>query len=182
MWIFGYGSLIFRPSFPFEERRPAWLRGWARRFWQASTDHRGVPGAPGRVVTLVRDAEARCWGLAYRIAAEQVDAVLSHLDDREQGGYERHDIEIETADGGLQALMYLAGPQNPCYTGESSLEEIARIVQTASGPSGTNRSYVEQLAAALTAAGEHDAHVHGLARLIAPAGPAGKPALVADAR
>lgn len=166
MWIFGYGSLIFRPSFAFEERRAAWLRGWSRRFWQASTDHRGVPGAPGRVVTLVREESARCWGMAYRIAAERVEEVLVHLDYREQGGYERHQVEVETGEGSLPALIYLAGPANPCYLGETPLDEIAAIVRTASGPSGSNRSYVELLAAALTAAGEHDDHVHGLARLI----------------
>lgn len=169
MWIFGYGSLIFRPSFAFEERRAAWLRGWTRRFWQASTDHRGVPEAPGRVVTLVREESARCWGMAYRIATERVDEVLVHLDYREQGGYERHEVEVETGEGNVPALIYLAGPQNPCYQGETPLEELVRIVRTASGPSGTNRSYVEQLAAALTEAGEHDAHVHELARLLAAA-------------
>jgi cation transport regulator ChaC len=74
LWIFGYGSLVWRPSFPFAERRGAWIDGFARRFWQGSTDHRGVPGAPGRVVTLEPDARARCFGVAYRVDDEGVPA------------------------------------------------------------------------------------------------------------
>src|SRR5581483_11846825 len=66
MWIFAYGSLIFRPDFPWIERRRAFVRGWARRFWQGSPDHRGVPEAPGRVVTLVA-RDGFCGGCAYRI-------------------------------------------------------------------------------------------------------------------
>jgi len=72
LWIFGYGSLVWRPSFPHRERRPAILSGFARRFWQGSTDHRGVPGAPGRVVTLVAEAGAECWGMVYAVAGREV--------------------------------------------------------------------------------------------------------------
>ncbi|MDY7233270.1 gamma-glutamylcyclotransferase [Hyalangium rubrum] len=168
MWIFGYGSLIFRPSFPFEERREAWLRDWARRFWQGSTDHRGTPEAPGRVVTLVPEPGARCWGVAYRIASERVEEVLAHLDYREQGGYERHWVRLETRESPppSEALMYVAGPTNPLYLGPSALEEIAAVVRSAHGPSGPNRDYVRLLAEALAQAGEHDAHVAELARLL----------------
>lgn len=167
MWIFGYGSLIFRPSFPYEERREAWLRDWGRRFWQSSTDHRGVPEAPGRVVTLVPEPGARCWGVAYRIASERVAEVLTHLDWREQGGYERHPVALETREGSIpQAVVYLAGPSNPQYVGPLTVAEIAAVVRSAHGPSGSNREYVQRLAESLAQAGEHDEHVAELVRLL----------------
>jgi len=154
LWVFGYGSLVWRPAFPHAARRPAWIRGFRRRFWQGSTDHRGVPGAPGRVVTLVRDVAAeRCWGMAYRVEDSEVDAVLARLDQREKGGYER--VEAQLHFGDLAApqrrtgLLYLATPGNPNYLGPASLEAIAGQVRASSGPSGANLEYVLRLAEAL---------------------------------
>ncbi len=85
IWLFGYGSLIWKADFPYLERRPAHIHGWVRRFWQGSHDHRGTPEAPGRVVTLVREPGAVCHGMAYRITPE----VLAPLDVREKNGYLR---------------------------------------------------------------------------------------------
>ena len=174
LWIFGYGSLVWRPAFDHVARRPALLRGFGRRFWQGSTDHRGVPGAPGRVVTLVRGADEACWGVAYRVASEAREAVLGALDRRERGGYDRLRIVLEGRDGApFEALTYLATPRNPNYLGPAPLAAIAAQVRGATGPSGDNPEYVLRLAAALREIGAHDAHVFALEALLAVSAPVG---------
>ena len=67
VWVFGYGSLMWRPDFKYLNSGQASINGWSRRFWQGSTDHRGVPGAPGRVVPRVETPDACCGGMAYEI-------------------------------------------------------------------------------------------------------------------
>lgn len=168
LWIFGYGSLVWRPDIPHDERRPAWIRGFARRFWQGSTDHRGVPEAPGRVVTLVRAEAARCWGAAYRVAAGERDAVLDRLDHREQGGYERLDVSIHFEAGAPQTdgLVYVATERNRNYLGPAPLDTIARQVRKARGPSGANLEYVLRLADSLREMDASDPHVFALEALL----------------
>ena len=78
VWLFGYGSLIYKVDFPFLEQRPASIRGWERRFWQGSHDHRGTPESPGRVVTLIEKPDAVCKGMAFRVSPN----VFEHLDVR----------------------------------------------------------------------------------------------------
>lgn len=166
LWLFGYGSLIWRPSFPFVERRPAVARDHARRFWQGSTDHRGVPGDPGRVVTLLPTPGARCEGVAYRVPDPEVDAVLAHLDVREQGGYVRLDLTVDLAapTATIAALTYVAAPDNPDWLGPAPVPEIARQIARCRGPSGPNREYLLRLAAALREQGADDPHVFDLER------------------
>ena len=168
VWVFGYGSLIFRADFVFVERRVACLHGYARRFWQASPDHRGTPEAPGRVVTLIPDARSSVIGAAYRIREADTGAVLAALDHRERAGYERIEVEVEFLDeppGTARALVYRARPENPSY-GALPNPELAAIIRVAVGPSGDNASYLRQLAAALRELGAYDEHVFELERLI----------------
>ena len=167
LWIFGYGSLIWRPAFRYAERRPGWLDGYARRFWQGSTDHRGVPAAPGRVVTLVREAASRCAGVAYRVEAGAREEVLARLDERESGGFERVAVEAAFGAGSVRsALSYVAAPGNPNYLGPAPLDAMAAQIRAACGPSGPNLEYLERLAAALRELGGQDAHVEELARRV----------------
>ena len=167
LWIFGYGSLIFRPAIPFVERRPARVRGWTRRFWQWSTDHRGEPWRPGRVVTLAPSPDDCCWGMAYRLDASRADGILADLDVRERGGYVRMEIELELDGQGppqmVRALTYQAWPGNRNYAGPAPLAEIASQVAEANGPSGANADYVRELYESLNILGAQDTHVAALA-------------------
>src|SRR5262245_14849856 len=121
-WIFGYGSLIWRPDFPFLDSRVADASGWTRRFWQGSPDHRGVPDAPGRVVTLLPSPGAVCRGIAYRVGAADRAGVVEQLDLREIGGFRLAEIELyfmgETAP--TTGFAYIATPENPNYLGPAS--------------------------------------------------------------
>ena len=161
VWLFGYGSLIFKADFPFIERRPASIQGWSRRFYQGSHDHRGTQDAPGRVVTLVPDEGATCHGMAYLVTPEE----FAHLDHREKNGYLRLATEMTFEDGSTaEGIVYIATADNAAYLGPASEEAIARQIANARGPSGPNRDYLLQLAHALRELGKHDAHVEAIAR------------------
>ena len=154
-WVFGYGSLIWKQDFPFLDARPATIRGWQRRFWQGSHDHRGLPHAPGRVLTLIEAPGAVCVGRAFLVEEE----VFVHLDHREKNGYERVDVNIEFATGSVAGLMYHATADNAAFLGPAPMNELTAHINRSSGPSGTNREYVLQLAQALRGLGVTDTHV-----------------------
>ncbi|ANG63046.1 gamma-glutamylcyclotransferase [Marinobacterium aestuarii] len=156
VWLFGYGSLIFKADFPFLERRSASITGWSRRFWQGSHDHRGTLEAPGRVVTLIETPQARCQGVAYLVSPQ----VFEQLDFREKNGYLRFSTDMTFHDGNqTQGLVYIATPDNSAFLGPANEREIALQIATAAGPSGPNADYLLHLAESLRSLGDHDAHV-----------------------
>jgi cation transport regulator ChaC len=169
LWIFGYGSLVWRPDFSFAEACAGILVGWKRRFWQGSTDHRGVPEAPGRVVTLVESPGDSCGGVAFRVACEQRDAVLSRLDSRESGGFDRCDVSVtlrRPCATQVRAITYIAPSYNPNYLGPAPVGVIAAQVRASRGPSGHNAEYVLRLANSLRTLGLEDEHVFTLAGML----------------
>jgi glutathione-specific gamma-glutamylcyclotransferase len=163
LWIFGYGSLIWRPGFDFEERCAAVVSGFERRLDQGSPDHRGTPARLGRVATLVRCVGGRAGGVAYRIAAAQTASVLEALDIREQGGYERLELTVTLAAGEVRAITWVASPDNPFHLGPAPASVMAAQIREAVGPSGKNLDYVIALDEALRALGFDDPHVAGVA-------------------
>lgn len=159
-WIFGYGSLIWRPDFSYRQARKAVLRGWQRRFWQASPDHRGVPAAPGRVVTIVEQREASCWGMAFEVAAAEWLPIVAMLDEREKNGYRPSQVSLDLDDGSsVTALTYIAGPDNPSFVGPAPPAEMAAQIAQSHGPSGSNLDYLLRLAETLETLGIHDEEV-----------------------
>lgn len=156
-WIFGYGSLMWRPDFPFEEQSDALLAGFSRQLWQGSPDHRGTPEAPGRVVTLARDPTAHCRGVAFRIAENHKDKILTTLDHREQGGYEREWLTVQLADQrSVQALTYIGWPDNPHYLGPVDETQMVAQILGCIGPSGPNVDYVAELSVQMRRLGQGD--------------------------
>ena len=160
VWLFGYGSLIYKTDFPYLQSKPACIYGWARRFWQGSHDHRGTPEAPGRVLTLIEAPAARCAGMAYEVTPD----TFEHLDHREKNGYLRIFTPLHWLDesGEAEGVVYLAGADNEAYLGPASDHDIAAHIARSHGPSGPNSDYVLKLAQALRDMGEHDEHVFAI--------------------
>jgi cation transport regulator ChaC len=162
--VFAYGSLIFRPSRFFGDKRAATVRGFRRTFRQASPDHRGTPEFPGRVVTLHPEEGATCGGALYEVRDAQIDDALVELDDRESGGYDRAEVLVEARDSPrlVRAVTWIAHPSNENHLPPSSVASVVEIVRRARGKSGTNIDYVLRLAAALRELGWCDPEVFAL--------------------
>ena len=166
-WIFGYGSLLWRPDFDFEISRVAFCRGWVRHFWQGSPDHRGTPSAPGRVVTLTSESNAVCGGMAFYVTEQKLDSVVGLLNLREKNGYTLSEVELEFMDGDrVHALTYIAYKNNVSYLGPASMTEMALQIGNAVGPSGTNEEYLFSLAFHLDNLGIRDSEVSCLAECL----------------
>ena len=141
-WVFGYGSLMWRPDFPYAERRTAYLSGAHRSLCVYSWVHRGTPSAPGLVLGL--DRGGACRGIAYRVAPSHRDSVVAYLRDREQvtGVYQERIRRIEVEGVSAAALTFTVDRSHAQYAGKLDEETQFSIVRDASGKSGMNRDYV----------------------------------------
>ena len=162
VWVFGYGSLIWRQDFPYEDVRRAHIRGWARRFWQGSHDHRGLQSDPGRVVTLVEAPGERCFGSAFKIDAK----VFDHLDQREINGYQRINVEIFFDSFSTLGVTYHAPIGNFAFLGDAPIDEMVAQINRCAGRSGRNADYVLELARALRRLQVEDRHVFELEAMV----------------
>lgn len=170
LWVFGYGSLIWRPDFPHIERRVARLIGAHRALCVYSWVHRGTREHPGLVLGL--DRGGTCRGVAFRVAPKEWDGVVATLRAREQvtAVYLERTRDIRFADGsGAQALTYVVDRASPQYAGKLDEDAQFSLVAEARGQSGANRDYVINTAAHLEELGVPDAILSRLAgRLLAP--------------
>ncbi|KAL4935469.1 hypothetical protein BDV06DRAFT_128406 [Aspergillus oleicola] len=192
LWVFGYGSLIWKPPPHYDQRVPGYIEGYVRRFWQASTDHRGTPEHPGRVVTVIERGfwetlddplahldkdTTRVWGTAYHIPSSHAEEVHDYLDVREIDGYSVHytpfhaktDTDAQTTP--ITCMVYIGQPSNPQFLRSPSQRDpqaVAEVIAQGVGASGKNTEYLYLLEKALEGVGlgSADGHVTDLVRRV----------------
>jgi cation transport regulator ChaC len=169
MWIFGYGSIVWRPNFEYEEKTAGYVKGWVRRFHQKSVHHRGTAKDPGRVATLVPKSDGRVWGVAYRINTAQKHKIIEQLNVREKDGYTTECLEVRPVNDEQtieEARAYIATPENPNWAGREREDVIAQHIVGSEGVSGENIEYLLQLAEKLRQMEADASHVYELERLV----------------
>lgn len=166
LWVFGYGSLLWRPGFAFTERVPARVTGLHRSLCVYSFVHRGTPEKPGLVLGL--DRGGACRGIAFRVAPEAREETVAYLREREQATSVYLEVLrgvtlIGHSEQRVMALTYVVDRGHPQYAGKLSLEERLHLIRQGHGRSGANPEYVLATVAELEGLGCRDAELHALA-------------------
>ncbi len=159
MWVFGYGSLLWKPGFEVAERVIGRLPGYARSFCMRSIHHRGSVEHPGLVLALDPSTGTACDGMALRVAPGAEAQTLQYLRDREliSSAYVEKNLAVQLDDGRtVDALVYVIDPDHVQYCGGLPLEEQAQIIATAVGGMGPNTEYLYNTATHLSEIGLHD--------------------------
>lgn len=164
IWVFGYGSLVWRPEFDFLEQRLAQLYGYHRALCLWSRVNRGTPEQPGLVFGL--ETGGSCRGMAFRIAASAAPATLEALWRREMasGVYTPKWLNCRTAQGNIKALIFTMNRNTYGYVNNLPHDELISIVQKAHGRYGPCTEYVLETARALKSAGIHDTKLEAIVR------------------
>jgi glutathione-specific gamma-glutamylcyclotransferase len=175
LWIFGYGSLIWRPGFDYLEARRAKLIGEHRALCIYSFVHRGTPEKPGLVLGL--DRGGACNGMAYRVSRRDRDSIVAYLREREQVTSVYREVlrSVWLDDDARQrvsALAYVTDRGHVQYAGRLTLEQQLHIVRQGRGRSGPNDEYVIETVGALEAMKIRDGELHRLATMLRSDAPA----------
>lgn len=166
-WVFGYGSLMWRPGFPYADRKPATLHGRRRAFCIYSVHHRGTYERPGLVLGLAPGGA--CRGMAYRIAEADWPTVYAYLLEREQPTetYIEARRSVRLAEGRVvESLVFLSDVHHPQWAGALSLERQAELIAGATGLSGRNVDYLRDLVEHLRREGICDRRQESLLALV----------------
>ncbi len=172
IWIFGYGSLIWRPEFPHSQRILGTIRGYHRSLCLWSRVNRGTPEVPGLVFAL--DRGGSCRGMVFRLPAEEVPVIFPALWEREMpsGAYLPRWLPCATEQGTVKALAFVMNRANSGYAGRLPIAEIIRAVRNGVGRYGHCADYVLETARALREHGITDRRLEELVRELESTHPA----------
>ena len=164
VWIFAYGSLMWRPGFDHDLVLDAWLRGYHRALCVYSWVHRGTQERPGLVLGL--DRGGSCRGRALGIPRECEAEILAYLDGRElvTDVYRRTRLPVVTARGRVPAWCYVVRQDHVQYAGKLAEDRVVELVQSGTGRSGRCRDYVVSTVTHLEQMGIADGPLHALAK------------------
>lgn len=159
LWVFGYGSLMWNPGFPFVTQARAMLYGYHRRFCIASFRYRGTPERPGLVLGL--DAGGCCRGIAFQVAAERVPAVMDYLWEREMftRAYRPRMLTLRlegAAERRVSACAFVVDRQHGQYCGCLDDAAMAHRIAECVGERGPNMDYLANTVEHLERLGIHD--------------------------
>lgn len=169
LWVFAYGSLMWRPGFEFIDQLPARLIGEHRALCVYSFDHRGTPEKPGLVLGL--DRGGACRGIAFRVKAKRRRDTVDYLRSREQTTNVYREVTRSVwleneARQRVSALAYVVDRGHIQYAGRLSLADQLRYVRQGHGRSGNNRDYVLSTVKSIEAQGFRDPQLHRLALML----------------
>lgn len=175
LWIFGYGSLMWRPDFAHEAAVRATLKGYRRGFYVRTVHHRGTRETPGLVLGVKPSPGDDCVGRAYRVAAAEAEGVRAYLAERELRWYPVYreaEVRVETDSGAvLAAQTYLPDPAHEDFLGDLTPAAAAALIREAHGVSGANVAYVRSTVDHLRELGIEDRDVMAVAEALNIAAP-----------
>ena len=169
VWIFAYGSLIWKPGFDYAERSRAELVGFRREFCMTSIHYRGTPEAPGLVLALDADPAGRCAGVAYRLTPAGAAEALAGVRARElvSSAYDERILPLRLEDGRrVAAHVYVVNRDHVQYRGGLTPEEQAEVIARAIGPMGSNADYLLSTVESLAALDLEDSELVALAAMV----------------
>ena len=166
LWIFAYGSLMWHPGFPYEEARPALLRGYHRAFCLYSHQYRGTPEKPGLVLGL--DSGGSCRGIAYRVTASNAKRVMAYLWKREMPArtYACREVKVTLAGRAVRACAFIVRRDHPQYAPDLSVQRTVELVCQGHGRRGPCMAYLENTVRHLDQLGIPDRRLHAILKRV----------------
>lgn len=181
MWLFAYGSLMYKMDFKYLDKIVGRIKGYSRRLYQIDVSSRGTVDYPGRVLTLIPDKNGEVWGIAYQFDEDNAARIIKTLDNSSQDGYQMTKLIFHPAkrnpkklcssseSSSIEVVTFIGTSNSFLYSYEPDLDVIAKQISTARGTRGKNSDYlisIIQILKQLKIPEEYEDHIFTIAKKI----------------